>query len=185
LRHKASVQEVAIVSSTQWRCAVAAAVLLVCPGAAVTPVAQEPIDDQYKALEWDGRKAADPGQVDFFVKAIELAGKLRLCVGYVAEMSDTRFDVLMRSLRHPSSFVRVGEPEGSPFRIRPFFAIGTRSLPVGQAPLHDHLPHERMRASCIDTEADWRDDFATSRPAMGLYANGHVELTIRGFGRKF
>jgi hypothetical protein len=164
----------------------ALAILASCGGAPLARAAQEPVDPTYRSMVDDGRNDADPYQLYLFVKAVEQQGKLRVCAGYVAEMSDTRFDRLMAALRHPSSFLRIGAADAQPYRMRPNFFAGTRTMPVEPTSLGERLPRSRMRAGCIDTDATWRDDYATGEMKLGLCAKGGVRLgTVPGFGKRF
>ena len=163
---------------------IAVAVGGACAGSARAATNGEPIDTDYKVLAHDGRTDADPYQIYVFVKAAAQDGKLRVCGSYVAEMSDKRFDQVIRALRNPSSYLRLGAAGGPPYHARTSFLTGTRSLPVQTTPLSEHLPRNRMRASCLDTDVPWRDDYATADPAMSLY-DLHNRPAIFGPGNRF
>lgn len=175
-------REPAPTRGTFRRWGAAFAIVAICGGAPLARAAQEPVDQAYREVVADGRNDVDPYQLYLFVKAVEQQGKLRVCVGYVAEMSDTRFDHLMTALRHPSSFLRIGAADAEPYRTRPNFFVGTRSLPVQPTPLGERLPRSRMRAGCVDTDLAWRDDYATGEVKLRLFRNAGVELPLAGFG---
>jgi hypothetical protein len=156
---------------------------------AVTTTAQaassgEPIDESYRVLAHDGRTEVDPYQLYVFIKATNEADKLRVCGSYVAEMSDQRFQEVLRMLRHPSSYLRIGAVDKDAYHVRTGFLPGTRSLPVEQTPLRDRLPYVRMHAGCMDTDAPWHDSYATEEPAMTLY-DVKSRPAIFGPGRRF
>jgi hypothetical protein len=143
----------------------------------------DPIDDSYQVLVHDGRTEVDPFQFYVFVKAVNQDGKLRVCGSYVAEMSDERFQQVVRMLHHAGSYLRIGGDGQTPTHVATGFLVGTRSLPVEQTPLGERLPRNRMHASCLDTATAWRDDFATAKPDF-RFSELRYRPQIFGFGHR-